>query len=248
MLYNKYTILVNEENITMLRGSASKPLGNLLHLSSKLATTIGTATVAGVGSSKSVFSLFFAEEKPKFNLQEKIPQTKDAQDVYRQYPGTTFIGVFNLETKEITLMPAMPGYLQVNFNEKGEIVSATRYSDDKELNKEEVKVLNNDYKCYIPRVRKDKKTGRLVSHEIVLLNMGVLDKRKDYYGFSVIPRGEGRAPEICWLSGMLNSKSNGGYTREMPEDAQKEVEKILVSWSKPKNEPEVSSAPPLSRL
>lgn len=235
----------------------------LFHASSKQVATIGVTTVAGAGAylyfkarpiaqaapnltlrfmeltAKPALSMFFVENKPKFNLQEKTPQTKDAQQVYRENPGKILIGVFNPKTNEITLMPAMNGYISVKYNEddcdkKREIVSATKNGQD--LTTEQLQTLNKDFKHFIPRFRDD----NLVSHQIVLSKMGILHNKNDYYGFSVTPGEEGHPAVFCWKSCSLNSKANK-WSEAMPQEAQKEVEKIIASWSKPQNEHEGTS-------
>lgn len=178
------------------------------------------------------FSWWSSEKSnPRFNLKEKIPQAKDAKQIFEENPEMTFIGVYNIKTKEVILMPAMKEYLTINYGTNGEIISGKEFYNYRFLSKDEIINLNKEYKFFIPR-SSDQPTFR-TSHEIVLAQLGIEDTN-DFYGFSVTSKKEG-PPQFCWISGSLNNKPGNYNDRYMPKKIQAEVETVFASWSQAKN-------------
>lgn len=170
----------------------------------------------------------------KFNFKENIPKTENAKQIFLENPDQVFIGVYNARLKNITLMPAMKKFYSVTYS-GGKMIKAVEEGEpSKELNKTELKELNENYKNYIPRFADFPDSNLILSsHEMVLLYKLSIDKN-NYYGFTVTPRNG--HPKFVWTSSSLNASKSLRNDKIMPKRIQKEVEKIIFSWIPPKKE------------
>jgi len=207
-----------------------KTIGNSLSLSNK-GCFFHTPSVTG--------------PKPRFNLREKIPISKDAPQVLRENPGITFIGIFNNDTKEITLMPAMKEKnLEFYYNDSGEIVKSKRRLFNpvtlshlnpagKEFTQEELEVINRDHQFFLPRFGYSINNKNIFypSHNLMLFTMGITEipDENPFYGFSVIQNEDGSV-NVNGNSLSLNRNKPGTIANCMCKEVQAEIEKIIQSW------------------
>jgi hypothetical protein len=182
------------------------------------------------GLMKPQHTFFSSEVKPSINLREIIPHAKDAKQILMENPGITFIGVFNHATKEITLMPGMKeNNLELHYSETGDITKGRRIAG-KELNEEELRVLNDDAKLFLARRSyKSESNSFQPPHTLMLTRMG-MENNHNFYGFSVTQNTDGSI-NFRWNSRSLNDNKPGTIANQMRPEVQEEIKTIIQSWS-----------------
>lgn len=188
--------------------------------------------------------------KPGLPLKEKMPETKDARQILLENPNMTFIGVYHSWTGSITLMPAMPNKLCIEYNDSNSIVSASYDQGGRnKVSEAELQLIKRDYKFFIPRYCITR-FGIFTAHEKMIANMNVIYQRP-YYGFSVV-LNDNMDLKIIGTSISLNANKANSIDGQLPIDIRKKIEKIIYSWleytlknNKYLNRPNVGTTPKL---
>lgn len=204
------------------------------------------------------------DKEGRFNLQNHIPKSKHARQVLLENPGQRFIGVYNVETDEITLMPCATlegNYLTFYYGLTGiykikqtkteyDEYNSSSWNVEVELDGQEFQEMIEKCHLFIPRFAEFSKavayqhvlssTQTYNSHETMLFyNMGI-KTIKSYYGFSVMLDVDGYVT-VCGLSQSLNKDKPGTRGREMSPVIKRKIEQTINQWI-PKESAPVYSA------
>lgn len=186
------------------------------------------------------------QEKDGLALEEKIYQQKQLltltpEEIIQLYQNKNLIGVYNIETKLITLFPSMKDLAWLELDtETGCYVRAWEATKNfmgasakgPELPTDELKRFNNMVE--LPRavsvIGKFKEKYNCYSrpHTYLLNLMGEIHNRHLYRGFSVIPSLVSPSKtKFVWNSISLNSKSSIPYFKDMEKNYQLKIVDIF---------------------
>jgi hypothetical protein len=172
-----------------------------------------------------------------FNLQTHTPQAKDARQIFIENPEMLFIGIYDVRTEDITIMPALSRDLTMCFT--GVITPR-----NKVISREEILSLTKKYSLYIPRNGYHYKYQvRLTAHEYMLARMGITlatpadtlmslffdHPYKSLYGFSVARKTD--SVEVYRTSRSVNTAGKDFFASEnIPLPLKDKIEKTFYEW------------------
>lgn len=194
---------------------------------------------------------FFTPQKDKlnyemFDLQNKIPQAEDAQQIFIENPEMTYVGIYDIYTQEITIMPALPKNLFVSYDENNEITKVSIEINGAKLSADEVRSLNEKRRLFIPRygLMPHRSSDWFCGHKIMLQNMGIplcdasvianmiyaLFNEHPYvpfYGFAV---SRNRDSIEFYRKASINAVGKFTLSTNIPLPLQEKIEKTFKEW------------------
>ncbi|MDR3490674.1 MAG: hypothetical protein P4M12_01360 [Gammaproteobacteria bacterium] len=160
-------------------------------------------------------------------------------DILKKYPGIPLVGVFQIKTQEITLMPCIPQKVALLQNNLGEFIKGWEIDANLKHTKEiDANRLQDYIKLgFAPRIIYLGNEFEYISaHEYMLKLMGETKNESLYRGFAVtyFPN---QALNFMWVSGALNSQRDEKGRRiqrtlgaKMSEEYQHQIEDIIYKW------------------
>ncbi len=165
---------------------------------------------------------------------------EESKALYHSYEneGRPLVGVFNIETKEISLVPCFFEKVWLVEDEQGNFIKGWKLFGLMRIQElSQADTLKFNKLKFAPRFLSSQaaEDQYLSTHEYLLSLLNEIDHVEKYRGFTVTP---GKKLTFNWVSGALNSPRNdqGEIIKrvrgsEMLSDDRKQVEEMIMPWN-----------------
>lgn len=146
----------------------------------------------------------------RINKDQLLKELDNPQQCFSENTGTFLIGVLNIKTNKVYLLPCIQDKVWLEMDNNGRYVKGWKFlkgmKKGEEIPEQDVLTYNNN--PYPPRVisvtNSSPEEENLRSHTFVLEVLNDLDNREDYRGFSVKPGKDNEPTVYQWDSTSLN--------------------------------------------